>query len=277
MSLDLKNLSHVERDVGQHIKSSKKHFIWEFLLDGKSHKIELYDSRISGKKKLLKDGQVWKEVEEDVAFSKTFEIGKHSCTIIQHGEKYELRIDNQSFNHLMDLERNKVFFTSGANPTSTVYTAKPVGKGNKIEFGMGNVNNFAHNDSKQKPSGLFNFSIKPANPNQNHFSGGKFNFAGVKNESSGHSRRDSNSNSGVDGHSNNNNNNALLIDFSTDLNNNSSSNPNPSTESKVNTFNLLETINFQDENVSQGSNHDYQQQQFSNPNMNSVNFNENLT
>src|SRR5690242_3024955 len=53
MSLDIKNLSHIEQDVGQHIKSTKKHFIWEFLLDGKSHKIELYDSRLSGKKKLI--------------------------------------------------------------------------------------------------------------------------------------------------------------------------------------------------------------------------------
>jgi hypothetical protein len=161
MSLDIKNLSHVEQDVGQHIKSTKKHFVWEFLLDGRPHKIELYDSRVSGKKKLIKDGQIFKEVEGDVAFNKTFEIGKHSCTIIQHGEKYELRIDNQSFSHMMDLERNRVYF-SNFNPTSNTYSNKPVNISNNISFGMGQVNPQAQT---QKSGSLFNFSIKPTNVN----------------------------------------------------------------------------------------------------------------
>jgi len=37
------------------------------------------------------------------AFTCTFNVNTHNCTIIQHGEGYELRIDNQSFNHVMDL------------------------------------------------------------------------------------------------------------------------------------------------------------------------------
>jgi hypothetical protein len=162
MSLDIKNLSHVEQDVGKTIKSTKKHFIWEFLLDGKPHKLELYDSRLSGKKKLIKDGQVWKEVQEDVAFSKSFEIGKHSCTIIQHGDKYELRVDNQSFGHLMDLEKNRVYFSGDANPTSMTYTAKAQNNTNKVGFGMGQMN-FKAESAGQKPNGLFNFAIKPQN------------------------------------------------------------------------------------------------------------------
>ena len=39
----------------------------------------------------------------DTSFSTTFNIGKHNCTLIQHGDGYELRVDNQSFNHVMDL------------------------------------------------------------------------------------------------------------------------------------------------------------------------------
>ena len=157
MSLDIKNLSYVEQDVGQHIKSSKKHFIWEFLLEGRPHKIELYDSRISGKKKLVKDGQVWKEVEGDISFSKSFEIGKYSCTIIQHGEKYELRIDNQSFSHLLDLEKNRVYFSSSNIPTSNSYVSKPTNVSSKIAFGTGQMN---QQNSTQKHNSLFNFSIK---------------------------------------------------------------------------------------------------------------------
>ena len=39
----------------------------------------------------------------DTTFNLTFSIGKHPCTLIQHGDGYELRVDNQSFNHVMDL------------------------------------------------------------------------------------------------------------------------------------------------------------------------------
>lgn len=160
MNLDIKNLNHFERDVAKHIKSTKKQFIWEFTLDGKLHKIELFDSRITGKKKVIKDGLILMQTEDEVAFIKTFDVGKHHCTLIQHGEKYELRIDNQSFNHLMDLERNKIYFTNNA-PTSTSYIAKPLTRDEKkIGFGL-SMAEIAKTKEKQQP--LFNFSIKPVN------------------------------------------------------------------------------------------------------------------
>jgi len=105
---------------------------------------------------------------------KSFEINNHSVTIIQHGEKYELRINNQSFSHMMDLERNKNHFgsLSTKNTTSNVSTnnfklntaAKPQ------SFGTGVMNN----QNNDKPA-LFNFAIKPANsniPNLNRKFGG---------------------------------------------------------------------------------------------------------
>jgi hypothetical protein len=168
MALDLKNLMHVEQDVGQHIKSTKKHFVWEFLLDSKPHKIELYDSKLSGKKKVIKDGLILVEIEEDFsAFSKSFEIGKHACTIIQHGEKYELRIDNQSFNHLMDLEKNKIYFQDSNQPTSTTYQTKGGVSNDKVGFGlsMKNLTQNSNFNSNKSPGGLFNFAIKPVTPN----------------------------------------------------------------------------------------------------------------
>jgi hypothetical protein len=158
-TLDIKNLTHLEKDVAKHIKSTKKQFIWEFVLDGKSHKIELFDSRLSGKKKILKDGLILMQTEENVAFIKTFDVGKHNCTLIQHGDKYELRIDNQSFNHMMDLEKNKVYFKK-SQPTSNTHIIKQSEKEQKkIGFGLSIENISKSNDPKPA---LFSFSIKPA-------------------------------------------------------------------------------------------------------------------
>ena len=64
----------------------------------------------------------------DVTFSHAFTINDHACTLIQYGENYELRINNNSFNYLMDLgkiyiklEKNKLFFGQQVkkDPTST--------------------------------------------------------------------------------------------------------------------------------------------------------------
>ena len=37
---------------------TKKLFIWKFSLDGKDYTIELYNSMLSGKKKIAQNGQV---------------------------------------------------------------------------------------------------------------------------------------------------------------------------------------------------------------------------
>lgn len=105
----------------------------------------MFDSKLSGKKKLIKDGQTWKEVIEDVAFSKSFDLGTHSCTIIQHGDKYEFRIDNQVFSHLMDLEKNKVHF-GNFTPTTNVSASKII----------------VAPKNDERPS-LFSFKINPVN------------------------------------------------------------------------------------------------------------------
>lgn len=48
-----------------------------------------------------------------MAFSHQFEIDDLTCIVIQYGEKFELRIDNQSFNHLYDLQKSKVAYQGG--------------------------------------------------------------------------------------------------------------------------------------------------------------------
>jgi hypothetical protein len=47
-----------EKDVGKAFKSTKRKFRWEFKINGNSHFVELYDSKLSGKKKVIADGHL---------------------------------------------------------------------------------------------------------------------------------------------------------------------------------------------------------------------------
>ena len=148
------------------LKSSKKQYIWEFQLNGEPQKIELFDSKLSGKKKVLKNGIVECELVCDESFFRNFTLNGHNCTIIQCGDKNELRIDNQTFDHLYNLERNKQFFSRNPEPTSSFFTTKS----NKIEKnqpGITNKNFYQSQQNNNQPS-LFNFNIKPASEVANH-------------------------------------------------------------------------------------------------------------
>jgi len=59
--LDIKNFVYREEEVGKTIKSSKKMYVWEFVLDEIPHKFELFDSKLSGKKKIIRNGMVWEK------------------------------------------------------------------------------------------------------------------------------------------------------------------------------------------------------------------------
>lgn len=148
--------------------SSKKQYIWEFMINGEPQKIELYDSKLSGKKKVIKNGMIECELICDESFFRNFSLNGHNCTIIQCGDKNELRIDNQTFEHLYNLERNKQFFSKNPEPTSSFFTSKS----NKIVKNPGvNQNNFYQNQNNNNQGNqpkLFNFNIKPASESIAH-------------------------------------------------------------------------------------------------------------
>jgi hypothetical protein len=52
------NCKYEEKDVGKAIKSTKRKFRWEFTIKNSEHYIELYDSKLSGKKKVISDNQI---------------------------------------------------------------------------------------------------------------------------------------------------------------------------------------------------------------------------
>jgi len=232
MSLSLTNLFYSEKDIGATLKISKRQFIWEFDLNGSSQRIELLDSRFSRKKRLYKNGVNILDTTESGNFIHNFEIDGHACVIIQYGDKIELRIDNQSFTHLYNLQKNKELFAGEKGPTSNTYVAKP--------FNANSSSDDKHNEDtfykKNKPEEenkpkLFNFEIKKNTGNKNTGGFNKFKFGGNKDKEQINSKNNINNNN-----TNNKNDNIDLLGF----NNNNQNNNNSTNNNMNNNNNLLD-------------------------------------
>lgn len=97
--MDFQNLYFDKREVGKTIKSTKVYYLWEFLLLGKPHKVEMFHSIVSGKKKLCLDAQVLTEDKSYSAnFNYSFRLESHYFNLIQmSNDTFDLRIDNKQF------------------------------------------------------------------------------------------------------------------------------------------------------------------------------------
>ena len=80
--------------------------MWSFNLEGKFHKIEFWDSKISNKKKVTVDAkELLNNKSESKNFSYSFKIDKHFFSILHNNDEFELRIDNRSFLEILSDER----------------------------------------------------------------------------------------------------------------------------------------------------------------------------
>ena len=240
-SPNLTNLFYSEKDIGATLKMSKRQFIWEFDLNGSSQRLELLDSRFSRKKRLFKNGVSILDTTETGNFIHNFEIDGHACVIIQYGDKIELRIDNQSFTHLYNLQKNKQLFAGEKGPTSSTYVAKPynANSSNEIKHTEDTFYKINKPEEEKKPK-LFNFEIKKDTGNKNIGGFNKFKFRAKQDISS----NNNNSNNQINlnnNNKNNNNENIDLLGFQDNKNNNNDNNNN----------NLL---NFGDNNSNNGQN-----------------------
>ena len=223
MSLSLTNLFYSEKDIGATLKISKRQFIWEFDLNGSSQRIELLDSRFSRKKRLYKNGVNILDTTESGNFIHNFEIDGHACVIIQYGDKIELRIDNQSFTHLYNLQKNKELFAGEKGPTSSTYVAKPFNAKSSSEDKHNEDAFYKINkpEEENKPK-LFNFEIKKNTGNKNTGGFNKFKFGGNKDKEQNISNNN-NININNNNNANNNKGNIDLLGFN---NNNQNANTN---------------------------------------------------
>ena len=240
-SPNLTNLFYSEKDIGATLKMSKRQFIWEFDLNGSSQRLELLDSRFSRKKRLFKNGVSILDTTETGNFIHNFEIDGHACVIIQYGDKIELRIDNQSFTHLYNLQKNKQLFAGEKGPTSSTYVAKPynANSSNEIKHTEDTFYKINKPEEEKKPK-LFNFEIKKDTGNKNIGGFNKFKF-GAKQDISSNNNNSNNQINLNNNNKNNNNENIDLLGFQDNKNNNNDNNNN----------NLL---NFGDNNSNNGQN-----------------------
>ena len=240
-SPNLTNLFYSEKDIGATLKMSKRQFIWEFDLNGSSQRLELLDSRFSRKKRLFKNGVSILDTTETGNFIHNFEIDGHACVIIQYGDKIELRIDNQSFTHLYNLQKNKQLFAGEKGPTSSTYVAKPynANSSNEIKHTEDTFYKINKPEEEKKPK-LFNFEIKKDTGNKNIGGFNKFKF-GAKHDISSNNNN-SNNQINLNNNNKNNNENIDLLGFQDNKNNNNDNN---------NNNNLL---NFGDNNSNNGQN-----------------------
>jgi len=131
--LEIRNLFRESREVGKTIKSSKKCYVWEFVLNGIRHKVEMFHSKISGKKKLVLDGKVLMESKSySNEFTYSFKIDKNYFNVDQMGsDKFEMRIDNRSFSAMQNdntLNKPKVGAATAhvGKLRYLIYTQKPL-------------------------------------------------------------------------------------------------------------------------------------------------------
>ena len=77
-------------------------------MNEKYHRVELYDSRLSGKKKLLLDGEVLVFYDKNKSnFNYSFKIDHIVFKVKQiTDEQFNLIIDNKYFNELMEQDKN---------------------------------------------------------------------------------------------------------------------------------------------------------------------------
>jgi hypothetical protein len=112
MSKSIKVLLFDKQSVGKRIKSSKKRFLWRFEIDGNQHQVDLYCSRLSGRRKLFFDGDLKHDTYTTGGMGTSYPIryGRHVFLIVQVGDcDYDLRIDNLSFKEMLSKQKEPTF------------------------------------------------------------------------------------------------------------------------------------------------------------------------
>ena len=215
MSINITNLYYTEDNIGLNLHISKKQYVWGFELDGVPQHIKLLDSRISHKKRLYKNGEQIFYIKQKANFSHNFEIDGHPCVIIQYGDKIELRIDNESFAHLYNLQKNRELLKGDNGPTSKISINKNYNtiSYDQEKYEKNNSVFYTNNTIKKENPKLFNFKIKKETGNKSLKINKKFYFGEMKKKINEPSLTYSNENRQNNINANNNNKNFDLLNL----------------------------------------------------------------
>mmetsp|Transcript_15002 Transcript_15002/g.15018 ORF Transcript_15002/g.15018 Transcript_15002/m.15018 type:complete len:136 (+) Transcript_15002:13-420(+) len=103
MSESFKPLHFDALNVGKMIKRTKRKYSWKFELDGIVYTLDFYVSKLSGKRKILLNGEIKLNTKNTTNFSiYPVKIYSHKLYIHQIGDnQYDLRFENLSFDDLL--------------------------------------------------------------------------------------------------------------------------------------------------------------------------------
>ena len=83
MSASFKPIYHECNNVGKRVKSSKKRYQWKFSLENREHTLDLYVSKLSGKRKVMLNGEIKFNGKKQggILFSYAFKIGRTTVMV----------------------------------------------------------------------------------------------------------------------------------------------------------------------------------------------------
>jgi hypothetical protein len=100
--MQISPLQFEQDNIGKRIKSSKKKYTWHFAVDADVHYVELFVSSLSGKRKLLLDGNVIMQQGTSALLNFNFTVGGASCTAVTVSGQYDLEIQGKLFSRLFE-------------------------------------------------------------------------------------------------------------------------------------------------------------------------------
>lgn len=152
MSKNFKPLAFDKCKVGKRIKSTKVKFLWKFELDNKEYEVTLFLSKLSGKRKILLNGDIHTTAKRSstVFGSYPLRIGSHSLLIFEVDDnKFDLRINNMSFEATFNSQK----MNTGFNYVSS----------NEPKFPTSYDDPFKHSKNRDSPD-IPKHSIRKASP-----------------------------------------------------------------------------------------------------------------
>jgi hypothetical protein len=100
--MQISPLQFEQDNIGKRVKSSKKKYTWHFAVNDDIHYVELFVSSLSGKRKLLLDGNVIMEHGTSSLLNYRFTVGGASCTAVNTSGTYDLEIQGKLFSRLFE-------------------------------------------------------------------------------------------------------------------------------------------------------------------------------
>lgn len=100
MNRNFKVLDFQKVNVGKRIKSTKVRYMWKFELDKKEFQIDLYMSKLSGKRTIMLNGNLYTNEKKSSAVYGNYpvKVGKRIAVVYEvYDNRFDLRIENISF------------------------------------------------------------------------------------------------------------------------------------------------------------------------------------